>query len=358
MHSTNDVLFERRGHAGIATLNRPRALNALSLDMVLALSRQLTLWAADDRVARVILTGAGDRAFCAGGDIRELYDAAKAGDEARLDRFYRHEYRLNRAIARFPKPFIAVIDGITMGGGVGVSVHGSHRVASARTQFAMPETGIGFFPDVGGSYFLPRCPGEVGMYLGLTGARLAAADALYAGIATDYVPAARLDAAIAALSDAAPGADAHATVDRVLADFRGDPGEAALAARRALIDRCFAGEDVAAMVAALRAEDDPWAAEQAAILTTKSPLALAVTCRALRRGAGLTIEAALTQELDLAIRVALLPDFAEGVRAQIVDKDRKPVWRPATLEAVRPDDVAAAFVARPGRALDFDGVAA
>ncbi|PKQ02690.1 MAG: enoyl-CoA hydratase/isomerase family protein, partial [Alphaproteobacteria bacterium HGW-Alphaproteobacteria-11] len=192
MSEEAEVLFERRGAAGFITLNRPKALNALTLDMVRAIHPKLIEWADDAHVQCVVVEAAGDKAFCAGGDIRALYDWGRAGDPTALD-FWREEYKLNTFIKRYRKPYVALMDGINMGGGVGISVHGSHRVATEKLTFAMPETGIGLFPDVGGTYFLPRCPGETGMYLGLTGTRLKAADAIYAGIADAYVPSVRLD---------------------------------------------------------------------------------------------------------------------------------------------------------------------
>ncbi|MGN6514928.1 MAG: enoyl-CoA hydratase/isomerase family protein, partial [Rhizomicrobium sp.] len=195
-----EVLFERRGALGLITLNRPKALNALTHEMCVSMKQQLDTWAKDDAVKVVAIRGAGDRAFCAGGDIRALYESGKAKTPYALE-FYRDEYVLNATIKHYPKPYVALIHGIDMGGGVGVSVNGSHRVAAESMVFAMPETGIGLFPDVGGSYFLPRCPGEIGMFLGLTGMRLKTADSLYAGIATDFVPVARWDTLLAALAD-------------------------------------------------------------------------------------------------------------------------------------------------------------
>ena len=192
MSEEAEVLFEKRGAAAVITLNRPKALNALTLDMVRLIHPKLTEWASDDSVRCVIVEGAGEKAFCAGGDIRALHDWGRSGDPSALA-FWREEYRLNTFIKRYPKPYVALMDGINMGGGVGLSVHGSHRVATERLTFAMPETGIGLFPDVGGTWFLPRAPGETGLYLALTGARLKAADAIYAGIADTYVPSARLE---------------------------------------------------------------------------------------------------------------------------------------------------------------------
>ncbi len=323
--SDAQIRFERIGGIGRMVLDRPKALNALTLDQVHAMHPQLAAWAADPQVRAVLIEGEGDKAFCAGGDIRALYDACRTGDDAFIQSFYRDEYRLNRRIKTFPKPYIALIDGIVMGGGVGVSVHGAARIATERTLFAMPETGIGFFPDVGGSFFLPRCPGALGQYLGLTGARLKAADALHAGIATHYVPSARLDDLRAALAAAA---DPLA----VLADFHQDPGPAPLAGRRAVIDQCFAAASLAEVRERLAAHSDPWAAETLAVLDAKSPTACRVAFEQIRRGARLDFEACMRMEFRLSLAVAPAGDFAEGVRAVIVDKDNKPAWgAPADL---------------------------
>lgn len=326
--SEESVLFETRGAIGRITLNRPKALNALTLEQIRRIDPVLRRWAADPAVAAVVIDGAGDRAFCAGGDIRALYDASIAGDEAFLVDFYQEEYILNRLIKTYPKPYVALLDGITMGGGVGLSVHGHHRVATERITFAMPETGIGFFPDVGGTYFLPRCPGEIGTYLGLTGARLKAADALYTGIATHYTLAEKLGDLLAALADIPAGGDAHKAVADVLARFHQDPGPAPLAARREAIDRLFSGATVAEITGKLAADTDPWAAETLATLKTKSPTAVAATLEQLRRGKTLDFDDAMRLELTLGVHMALAPDFREGVRSVIVDKDNAPKWQP------------------------------
>src|SRR6478609_11756157 len=233
-----DILFERRGAAGLVTLNRPQALNAVSLAMVRALTRQLSQWEDDPAITRVIVTAAGGRAFSAGGDLRALYDFGRAGRYDKALDYFREEYALNACIKRYRKPYVALIDGIVMGGGVGVSVHGSHRVAGDRFSFAMPEVGIGFFPDVGATWFLPHMPGELGAFCGLTGERFNSADALLAGIVTHRVPSARFPALLEGLAGSVP-------VDAVLAAFN-EPGtgEGLIWARRAVIDRLFAGERV------------------------------------------------------------------------------------------------------------------
>jgi enoyl-CoA hydratase len=302
--------------------------------MCLALDARLQEWQDDPAVRSVLVRGQGRRAFCAGGDVRRLYDD-RDGDYPRA--FYRAEYRLNARLHRFAKPYIAFLDGIVMGGGVGVSVHGSHRIATENTVFAMPETGIGLFPDVGGSYFLGRCPGALGMYLGLTGARLGAADAIYCGIAQHFMPAKDWDR----LSD--PGS---------IASHPTEPAK--LAAHRALIDRCFAQPSIEEIIAALTVEREPFAAETLAVLAAKSPTSLKIARRQIATGRGLAFDDCMRMEWRMVNRVIRGHDFYEGVRAAIVDKDRKPRWRPARLADVTEDEVARYFVPLPGDELRFD----
>jgi enoyl-CoA hydratase len=341
------IVFSRLGGIGRVLLNRPKALNALTLDMCHALERQLRAWAKDDEVHAVVLRGAGERAFCAGGDIRHLYEAGKAGEDYPY-RFWADEYRLNVLIGDWPKPYISLIDGIVMGGGVGLSVHGRYRVVSEHALFAMPETGIGMFPDVGGSHFLPRCPGRIGLYLGLTGARLKAADLLYAGIATHYLPRARLDALEAAL--AAEGAD----VARVLARFAEDPGPAALAEHGEAIARLFAGASVEAIVAALEADGSDFARSTAQTLAAKSPTALKLAFRQIAEGARLSLADCMRMEWRMASRVPTgLLDFYEGVRAAVIDKDNKPRWSPTRLADVDPAAIDAFFAPSPRGELEL-----
>jgi enoyl-CoA hydratase len=327
---TMEIQFEQAGNLARIVLDRPKALNALTLAQIHAMAPKLEEWAADPAVTVVVIEGAGPRAFCAGGDIRALHEAGKAEDMPFIAAFYRDEYRLNRRIKTMPKPYVALIDGIVMGGGVGVSVHGSARVATERTLFAMPETGIGFFPDVGGSSFLPRLPGAVGMYLGLTGARLGAADTLAVGVATHYVESGRLEALKESLSEARDAAE----VEAVLAGFHQDPGPAPLAARLPLIGRCFSKASLAQVVAALEAESDPFAAETLATLRAKSPTLLLLSFEMIRRGAGLDFDACMRMEFRLSQVMAPCHDFIEGIRAVIIDKDNKPAWQPARIEDV------------------------
>jgi enoyl-CoA hydratase len=335
MTDESEVLFERRGAAGLITLNRPKALNALTHGMCLAMKAQLDEWAMDAAIKTVVVRGAGERAFCAGGDIRALYDSGRAGTPYALD-FYRDEYILDAMIKHFPKPYVALIRGIVMGGGVGVSLNGSHRVADESTMFAMPETGIGLFPDVGGSYFLPRLPGETGMYLALTGARLKSADALNSGVATHFVPAANTDALIERLATG----DAP---DAAITALAGDAGAPPLAQHQALIDRCFAGNSVETILSALAAELNEWAVATATTIRTKSPTSLKLAFRQLREGRRLAFDDCMRMEFRMVNRVIAGHDFYEGVRATIIDKDQSPKWQPATLEAVSDAEIDAYF---------------
>ena len=341
-----DIVFTRTGSLGKVLLNRPKALNALTLEMCHALEAQLRAWGADDRIAAVTVRGAGDRAFCAGGDIRRLSQAAQAGDDYPY-RFWADEYRLNALIKHYPKPYVALVDGIAMGGGVGLSVHGSHRVATERALFAMPETGIGFFPDVGGSYFLSRAPGRIGFYLGLTGARLTSADMLYAGIATHGVPRARLETLEQALS-------AAGDVDSVLARFAGHPGSASLEDHRAEIDFLFAGANLRDIIGKLDASESAFARRTRDMMAEKSPTSLAIAFRQIGEGRRLDFDGCMRLEWRIASRVPkLLPDFHEGVRAVIVDKDNKPRWSPARLEDVDPSRIDAFFAPVDGGELQL-----
>jgi len=337
------VLFAQDGPVGHILLNRPRALNALDLGMVDLMAKQLKSWESDPAIKVVVVEGVGEKAFCAGGDIRGLYDARAVDDEDMLDAFYRREYHLNHYIANYPKPYVAIMDGITMGGGVGVSIHGRFRVATERTLFAMPETGIGFFPDVGGGYFLPRCPGEIGMYLGLTGARLKAADCLYAGLVTHRTTTDQVAVVKSALVDADYGADVFGEVDTILAGFNADMGEPGLAADRDQIDRTFSGESVAAILDALKRSDSAFAQNCVEMLSTKSPTALCVAFEQIRLGRGMTLAEVLNMEFRLSQRMVCKPDLFEGVRAVIVDKDHAPKWQFGDVGQVDPRAVAEYF---------------
>jgi enoyl-CoA hydratase len=347
MGAAEEILFERRGRLAVVTLNRPKALNALSLGMCRAIFDGLGSWPADPDVQAVLVKGEGERAFCAGGDIRALYDLLKAEGPEAAAGFYAVEYPMNARLHRFRKPYVSLLDGITMGGGVGVSVHGSHRVATERTVFAMPETGIGFFPDVGATYVLPRLGGGLGLYLGLTGVRLRAADCLQAGLATHYVPAGRLPELELALAEADLSGDAHAAVDAVLERFGGDPGPAAVAELRPRIDACFDQPSLEAVLDALAREETGWGRSQLDLLASKSPTSLAVAFRQLRSGDTLDFDAAMRLEYRLVHRFMAGHDFREGVRALLVDKDNTPAWRPARLQDVSVADLDAYFAPLP-----------
>jgi enoyl-CoA hydratase/carnithine racemase len=330
----DDILLRREGALGHITLNRPQALNALTHDMCARMLRQLRDWAGEPAVRAVLIDAAQGRAFCAGGDIRAIYDMGKKRDGS-ANAFFTTEYRLNAAIKHFPKPYAALIDGIAMGGGAGVSVHGSYRAVSENAVFAMPETAIGLYPDVGGSYFLSRLPGETGMYLALTGVRLEPSDMIYAGIATHFIPAAKF-------KSVGPRLAQGESPDAVLGDLAGDPGLAPLAAHRKSIDRAFAGPSVEAILEALDNEG-AWGKDTAALLASRSPTSLKLTFREIREGKALDFDACMRMEYRLTTRMLEGHDLYEGVRAILIDRDQRPRWRPASLEEVSDAEIARYF---------------
>ncbi|MFB7455204.1 enoyl-CoA hydratase/isomerase family protein [Streptomyces sp. NPDC056188] len=330
------VLFHTAGRAAHITLNRPRALNALTHEMVRRIDEALTDWEHDPAVETVVITGAGERGLCAGGDIRAIHDDARDGNGTASAAFWRDEYHLNARIARYPKPYVAVMDGIVMGGGVGVSAHGSVRVVTERSRIAMPETGIGFVPDVGGTHLLALAPGELGTHLALTGAQIGAGDALLCGLADHYVPSAFLPALIDDL--------AVTPVWEVLARHVRPAPQGELAGRREWIDSCYAARTVEDIVGRLLDHGEPAAKEAAQTLLTKSPTALKVTLTALRRARPLgSLEAVLEQEYRVSCAALSSPDLVEGIRAQVIDKDRDPRWSPGTLAEVTDADVGRFF---------------
>jgi len=330
------LLARREGAAGTLLMNRPKTLNALDLEMIRAFQAALDAWKGDAAVRLVILEGAGGRAFCAGGDVRRIRELAIAGDSTAVEAFFAEEYAVNRGIATFGKPWVSLIDGVCMGGGIGVSVHGKPVVVTENALLAMPETAIALFPDVGTSYILPRLPGAIGTWLALTGARLKGADAVHAGLASHYVPRARLSALRAALLAGDIGA---------LAGFAEAPPPASFAAQRGAIDRCFGQPNLPAILAALAAEGGDWAAEQAAILRRMSPTSLCVSLELLQRGRALDLDGCLAAELALTRGVIHRhPDFREGVRAVLVDKGNPPAqWTPTRIEDVDMRTVQALF---------------
>jgi len=359
MSATDDILLEQRGGLGIVTLNRPKALNTLSLAMYRVMDPRLLDWGRDPAVRAIVVRGAGDRAFCAGGDVRAIYDArahpqGRSGDY-KAD-FFREEYRLIERVHRFPKPYIALMDGIAMGGGMGMSVNGSHRVATERSLCAMPEVHIGLFPDVGATRYLNLCPGRIGLYLALTGTRIKAADMLYCGFATHYVPHER----IADLTEALAGlewraGDERAQVDVVLGRYHERPGEPPLASLRAQIDRCFAGGSVEVILEALAKEDSDWARETRATMERASPISLKITFHQMTLGeAGVDIETALALEYRMTQHAMAAHDFFEGIRAVLVDKDQKPRWEHASVSEIGEQEVARYFQSLGERELVFD----
>ncbi|MFI1765100.1 enoyl-CoA hydratase/isomerase family protein [Streptomyces sp. NPDC020800] len=326
------VLLHTSGRAAHITLNRPKALNALSHAMVRRIDEALTVWEHDPAVETVVVSGAGERGLCAGGDIRAVHDDARDGDGTASAAFWRDEYRLNARIARYPKPYVALMDGIVMGGGVGISAHGSVRIVTERSRVAMPETGIGFVPDVGGTYLLALAPGELGTHLALTGAQIGAGDALLCGLADHYLPAGGLGAFVDDL--------AEMPVRDVLRRHVQPAPRGELAARREWIDACYAAGTVEEIVQRLLAHGDPAAKEAAETLLTRSPTAVKVTLAALLRARRLgPLERVLDQEYRVSCAALSTHDLVEGVRAQVIDKDRSPRWSPATLAEVTDADV-------------------
>ncbi|OIK02530.1 3-hydroxyisobutyryl-CoA hydrolase [Streptomyces sp. MUSC 14] len=342
------VLFRTAGRAAHITLNRPGAVNALSHEMVRRIDEALTAWEHDPAVQTVVVTGAGERGLCAGGDIRSIHDDARDGDGSASAAFWRDEYRLNARIARYPKPYVAVMDGIVMGGGVGISAHGSVRIVTERSRIAMPETGIGFVPDVGGTYLLALAPGELGTHLALTGAQIGAGDALLCGLADHYLPCTGLGAF---LDDLAEKPVRDALRRHVQPSPQGE-----LTERREWIDGCYSADTVEDIVNRLLDHGTPATKDAAQTLLTKSPTALKVTLAALRRARRLgPLEAVLDQEYRVSCAALLHPDLVEGIRAQVIDKDRDPHWSPATLVEVTDTGVDRFFAPLGERELGLAG---
>jgi Enoyl-CoA hydratase/carnithine racemase len=330
-----EILFETQGAIGLITLNRPKALNALTLGMVTAMRAQLKTWETDPAVGCVVIRGAGDRAFCAGADIRALRQSGLDGTSYALD-FLREEYLLNAAIKHYPKPYIALIRGICMGGGMGLSVHGDYRIASSSAVFAMPETAIGFFPDVGGSYFLSRCPGQLGLYFGLTGERLNTRDAIYARLATHWIPSEEWPVLIEALAGGDDPTDLFSEMGR-------RPQNSPLSERRTKIDRIFGTTSVEDVLTLLDRDDKEWSHETAALMRSRSPTSLKIAYGQIRNGSQLSFDECMKMEFRIAHRITTSHDFIEGVRAVIVDKDNAPKWQPASLAEIADADVQSYF---------------
>ncbi|MEO6942196.1 MAG: enoyl-CoA hydratase/isomerase family protein, partial [Terrimesophilobacter sp.] len=315
-HSDDEVLTQRRGALGHILLNRPSVMNALTRGMVLTIARALDEWEYDDSVQTVLITGAGERGLCAGGDIVSMYHDALAGGEGSR-RFWRDEYHLNARIARYPKPYVAFMDGVVLGGGIGISAHASVRVVTERTRFGMPEVGIGFAPDVGGAWLLSRAPGELGTHLGLTGGMGSGADAVAIGFADHFVPADWLPALATALETTA-AIDAIAAVET-------EPPVSSLLAQRAWIDECYAGDDAKVIIGRLLNSANPDARAVASAILAKSPTGVSVTLEALRRASRLsTLEEVLDQDYRVSTTFLDGTELIEGIRAQVIDKDRMP----------------------------------
>jgi enoyl-CoA hydratase len=332
---SDEVLTRVDGNVGYVTLNRPKAINSLNQTMVDLLSSVLIRWERDEAIRAVVVAGAGERGLCAGGDVVALYHSArKDGVDAR--RFWRDEYLLNGLVGRFAKPYVALMDGIVMGGGVGISAHANTRVVTDTAKVAFPEVGIGFIPDVGGAYLLSRAPGKLGMHAALTGTPFNGADAIALGFADHYVPHSEVDAFTAAVAtDGVEGALAHHAIE---------PPPSELVAQREWIDECYSGDGVIDIVAALRGHGAEPANDAASLIATRSPIALSVTFEAVRRARDLgTLEDVLVQDYRVSSASARSHDFVEGIRAQLVDKDRNPKWSPARLDEVTVADVASYF---------------
>ncbi len=344
MAHPSDILFCEVGNVGLVTLDRPQAHNALTHEMILELYEHLGAWKSDDGVKAIFIQGAGEKAFCAGGDIRNVYEARQK-DDSNINQFFWDEYRLNHRIYHYPKPYIALLDGITMGGGVGISIHGNYRVATERFTFAMPETSIGFFPDVGGSYFLPRCPGETGIYLGLTGTSVKTPDAVYLGLINHFVSTEKMPELIDTLATNNLGFNAENTILEIIQAATTLPSEPApLAEHRAEIDACFQHNSIEEIFSALQQQKTPWCDKTLEILHTKSPTSLKVTLKQLRNGKQLNFDECLKMEYRLVTRFLKGHDFYEGVRALIIDKDKNPKWQPSQLSEVTQQDVDAYFM--------------
>lgn len=356
------IRFERRGDLGIVVLDRPKALNALTHGMVRALSRQLALWRDDAAVGAVLVQARPGRAFCSGGDVRAASEAWRAGGAAAAMPFFWDEYRLNWRIRTYPKPYVALMDGLTMGGGVGISVHGARRIVTAATVFAMPETAIGMFPDIGATYVLGRCIAPaLGMFLGLTGARLDAAACVAAGIAHAQMASASLPELARMLAEPPPldvpdGAARQARIDEVIAGLADVPGPDPLAGERRRIEACFGATTIEEVLSRLAREPSGWGAEKLAILRGCSPFAVRLTFEQLRRAPELGFEQALAMEYRMVHRVLAQADFHEGVRALLVDRDRRPRWAHEAIEDVPDELVEACFapLPEPARELVLD----
>jgi enoyl-CoA hydratase/carnithine racemase len=325
-----EILSKIEGNAGVITLNRPKALNALSLPMIQEITRLLLEWKDDNRVRTIIIQSSNEKAFCAGGDVRSVYDAKIKGDQSGMVDIFREEYLLNYLISVYPKPYIALIDGIAMGGGLGISIHGSHRIVTERSSLAMPEVNIGFFPDVGASYFFNRCPGEIGTFLSVLGESISGEDALYAGLATHRVNSAEVPMVYHALLEAEGSSD----VDDILQDAAGGQQDCFLSTHRSLIDRCFSHTTVEEIFESLQQESHSVVRDWLKRTLKKSPTSLKLALALLRKTKGMPLKEVLGLDFIVSQHCVKGHDFFEGIRAVLVDKDHNPRWQPYQLSDV------------------------
>jgi enoyl-CoA hydratase len=348
-----DLIVRREGSAGIIRLNRPKAINAMTLEMSEGIDAALDQFEADPAVAAIVLEGAGERGLCAGGDIRGLYESSRAGGDLGK-RFWRQEYVMNARIAKFPKPYVAFMDGLVMGGGVGLSAHARHRVVTEKTKLAMPEVGLGFFPDVGGTWLLSRSPGEIGTYFGLTGQTMNGPDAIYARFADAVVPSAKLPALREVLTRLRPGTTSG-EVKLLIEGFATGETSGPVAAMQSNIDAWFGYDRMEDIVAALKRDGSELAAATLKTLSEKSPRGMVVTLKLLRLARGSSsLEQCLVREYRAALQVFASDDFREGVRAAVIDKDRNPRWSPAKIEDVTAEMVAPYFAEIGADELKFE----
>jgi enoyl-CoA hydratase len=341
MSQDTDVLFDvmlgLEGNLGIITLNRPTALNALTHNMILAMQNHLIKWEQDKNIKAVVIKAVEGKAFCAGGDIKSVYQAKHKQHD--FTAFFKDEYRLNKFIFHYSKPYIAILNGITMGGGVGISLHGSHRIATENLVFAMPETGIGFFPDVGGTYFLPRMPHYIGYYLGLCGTRINSNDCIALNIAHHKIAVTDINRVIKAIAETSFHTNARESVTKIISDYSQSNEPSTILANQELINQYFSKDDIESIMQALKTSDNNWCEAAADSLAKKSPTSLKVTLRALKIGANLNFDECMQQEFRLVSHFLQAHDFSEGIRALLIDKDQKPQWKPAKLDEVTNESV-------------------
>jgi enoyl-CoA hydratase/carnithine racemase len=339
---TSDILFNRipaqHGEIGLIQLNRPKALNALSVDMILALDHHLAQWATDPQIVAVIITSTFQKAFCAGGDLKFVFYNGKAQYE-QADPFFRKEYRLIKLIHAFPKPYIVLLDGITMGGGCGISLHGTRVIAGENLRLAMPETGIGFYPDVGAGHFFARGPRKIGMYLGLTGSIINVDDAQYAKLVHNHIPSNKFSDFIHSLQAKDLRNDALKTIDAIIAEYSQPPQVGPVQKNIDIVEKCFSADSIEQILANLEHESSQWAKQQLALLNTRSPTSLKVTFKYLTLASQMSVDECLTLDFNLTLHLMQKPDIYEGIRAVLIDKTNDPKWDPAKLQDVTDESV-------------------